>query len=347
MPSMQSRAMGGCDLIDFRLSVEALGNTKFVYSPMAEVTSSLRLLGAGTPSFVMRPWFEDVIGLLDDVPMDLLSAIAPPGRYAPDFMFPFSTDPRITIDQQVDDLAAVPSDVIRHDLAECWPGRPLPGLLETLLDSPAPGAVVGEAVRLYWQRAIAPYWSRIRAVLDDDVSYRASRALTAGLLGLFDDLHPDVTVCNEVLRVDKPQHPDATYEGSEIILLPSVFVWPNLLIGHEGPNVFSLTYAARGVGRVWEGLPTAQTSGNDLGALLGRNRAGILRRLEIPMTTTQLARELGQSPGTVNQHLSVLKRNGLLDSWRSGRSVLYRRTALATSIIAASAHLCAADKLEA
>lgn len=55
------------------------------------------------------------------------------------------------------------------------------------------------------------------------------------------------------------------------------------------------------------------------------------------MTTTQLARELGQSPGTISQHLSVLRRNGLLDSWRSGRSVLYRRTAIASSVIAAAA----------
>ena len=338
--------MGVAEVIDFHLSVEALGNTRFVYSPMAEVACSLRLLAAGKPSFVMRPWFEGVSEQLDDVPMDLLSAIVPPGRYAPDFMFPFSSDPRITIDQQIDELAAVPTDSIRRDLLECWPGQRLPGQLQGLVDGSAPGAVIGEAVGLYWRRAIAPYWSRIRAVLDDDVSYRGSRALGDGMLGLLEDLHPDVTLCNEVLRVDKPQHPDATYEGSEIILLPSVFVWPNVLIGHEGPNVFSLTYAARGVGRVWEGLPTAHGAGNDLGALLGRNRAGILRRLEIPMTTTQLARELGQSPGTVSQHLSVLKRNGLLDSWRSGRSVLYRRTALATSVIAASDHRSGADEME-
>jgi hypothetical protein len=41
----------------------------------------------------------------------------------------------------------------------------------------------------------------------------------------------------------------------------------------------------------------------------------------------------------------VLRRNGLVTSWRNGRRVLYQRTPLATSIIAASApHLDIADE---
>ena len=44
---------------------------------------------------------------------------------------------------------------------------------------------------------------------------------------------------------------------------------------------------------------------------------------------------VGQSPGSVNQHLSVLRGSGLVVSRRSGRSVLYRQTPLAQSMIAA------------
>jgi DNA-binding transcriptional ArsR family regulator len=115
-----------------------------------------------------------------------------------------------------------------------------------------------------------------------------------------------------------------------------VFVWPHLFIGHEGENQFTLIYPARGVARVWEGLAIADDAASDLGALIGRSRAGVLHRLEVPMTTTHLSRVMDQSPGTVSQHLSVLRRNGLVVSWRSGRNVLYRRTPLASSIIAAS-----------
>ncbi|MGH3461416.1 MAG: ArsR/SmtB family transcription factor [Kribbellaceae bacterium] len=93
---------------------------------------------------------------------------------------------------------------------------------------------------------------------------------------------------------------------------------------------------------MWEGLSSvesaerAESEGDALGALVGRARAAILARLDVPMTTTALARELGQSAGTVSTHLSILRACGLLTSWRAGRSVLYRRTPLAASVLAAS-----------
>ena len=109
-----------------------------------------------------------------------------------------------------------------------------------------------------------------------------------------------------------------------------------MIIGHEAPDEFSLTYAARGVGRVWEGLASIANPMADLDSLIGRTRAAILRRLDVPMTTTQVARDLHQSPSTVSEHLTLLRGNGLLISWRAGRGVLYRRTQLASSLMAAS-----------
>jgi DNA-binding transcriptional ArsR family regulator len=73
-----------------------------------------------------------------------------------------------------------------------------------------------------------------------------------------------------------------------------------------------------------------------LGRVVGRSRAVLLRLLEVPMTTTELARVLGQSPGTVSGHLAVLHGTGLLTSWRSGRAVLYQRTPLAELVLSAA-----------
>jgi DNA-binding transcriptional ArsR family regulator len=174
-------------------------------------------------------------------------------------------------------------------------------------------------------------------VLEDDVSYRATRSLSGGLFELLADIHPEVSLSGSVLMIDKPHHASATYSGTELTLTPSVFVWPQLVVSHSRPNAFELTYAARGVGRVWEGLHREKSEDSPLAALLGRTRSAILTRLTIPMSTTQLARELGQSPGSVSQHLSILRDSGMLVSWRSGRSVLYRRTPLAESIIAVAA----------
>jgi len=65
---------------------------------------------------------------------------------------------------------------------------------------------------------------------------------------------------------------------------------------------------------------------------LGRSRSEILAALDLPCCTTDLAARLAQSPSSVSQHLSVLRRNGLVRSCRVGRRVLYLRTDLATSI---------------
>jgi DNA-binding transcriptional ArsR family regulator len=199
----------------------------------------------------------------------------------------------------------------------------------------APG-LLAEAIEAYWQVAITPWWPRMCGVLEDDVAHRAAMSLRAGLFGLLSDLHPEVTLApdSRLLRIDKPRFPDATYRGAALTLVPSVFVWPRLVVSHSQPDAFELTYAARGVARVWEGMNTSRPEGDSLAALLGRSRATILTLVHVPMSTTQIARSVGQSPGSVSQHLAVLRESGMVTSRRAGRSVLYRQTALGQSLVA-------------
>jgi DNA-binding transcriptional ArsR family regulator len=323
-------------MIEFRLSIDALGRTRFGYSPLAEVTCSLRALGSPSPGFVLRPWVQQVRGRLDAVDLRLLMSVCPPGRWGPDFMLAWSPDRKITIERQLAGLADLPAEIPRRQLIEVWDGRPPPEVTHLINDGRAGCRRLAEAIWDYWQLAISPCWSRIRSVVDDEVSYRAIQVLSGRLYNLLSDLHPEVSLRDQVLYIDKPQHADATYGEAEITMIPSVFVWPNLIIAHDTPGRFDLTFAARGVGRVWEDLPQSSLQDEGLGALLGRTRATILNRLAIPMTTTQLAQQLQQSPGSVSQHLSVLRRTGLLTSRRSGRNVVYRHTPLAASILAAA-----------
>jgi DNA-binding transcriptional ArsR family regulator len=70
----------------------------------------------------------------------------------------------------------------------------------------------------------------------------------------------------------------------------------------------------------------------------------VLLALDLPTCTTELATRLSQSAPAVSQHLSVLRRNGLVTSWRAGRRVLYQRTDLATSIVRAERTLATVPK---
>jgi DNA-binding transcriptional ArsR family regulator len=322
-------------MIEFRLSVAALGNTRFGYSPLAEVASSVRVLGLPGNGGVLEPWRREIAGSVQTVDLELLRAVVPRAPLAPDFMFAWSTDPATTIDEQVEELAAQPLDVLRSEIETVWP-RGLPPTLVRLFADPGGARRLADVVWDYWQAAIAPYWSRMRAVIDDDVAYRASRVLRDGLFDLLTDLHPQVSLEGRRLLVDKPHLGDVSYGESDLTLIPSVFVWPHLLVGQNREGLFDLNYPARGIGRVWEGLAPAEPASDALATLVGRTRARILRELTVPATTTQLARRLGQSPGTVNTHLGVLRDAGLLTSRRSGRNVYYRGTNLAASILAAA-----------
>jgi DNA-binding transcriptional ArsR family regulator len=72
-----------------------------------------------------------------------------------------------------------------------------------------------------------------------------------------------------------------------------------------------------------------------LGRLVGGNRAALLRLLDQPLGTTHLAAACGLPVGAVGNHLRVLLDAGVVARRRSGRNVLYWRTALGEALIAA------------
>jgi DNA-binding transcriptional ArsR family regulator len=150
------------------------------------------------------------------------------------------------------------------------------------------------------------------------------------------DLHDQVSVHNDGISINKSISSEEKLSETAMMLVPSVFVWPNIIIAAVPTGSATLTYPARGVGRLWTRDETMSEPDDALAALVGRSRAAILACLQLPHSTSELSLKLGQSAPAVSQHLSVLRRSGLVVSWRSGRSVLYRCTALATSIIEAN-----------
>ena len=109
-----------------------------------------------------------------------------------------------------------------------------------------------------------------------------------------------------------------------MLLLPSAFAWPKVVLVTAAPWQPTVIYPARGVGMLWESeRPVAPDA---LSRLLGSNRASILVALDCPRSTTELARILDITPGGVSQHLSVLHSAGLVCRRRDQRVVLYLRS---------------------
>ena len=109
-----------------------------------------------------------------------------------------------------------------------------------------------------------------------------------------------------------------------------------LAAGRHRPAGAEADLQPRGVGQVWDS--SARRPVPPIADLLGRSRATLLEKLDLPLSTTQVARDLGLSAASVSEHLSVLRRSGLVTARRSGRSVLYQRTLLGTDLLGAAVH---------
>lgn len=86
----------------------------------------------------------------------------------------------------------------------------------------------------------------------------------------------------------------------------------------------ALVYPPVGIADLW--APDGRRD-ERLESLVGRRRARILLELERPASTLELAQRLEVSPGSVSDHLGVLRRAGLVARRREGRQVVYARTA--------------------
>lgn len=324
-------------MIRCTLSPTTLLNLRFAYSPLAECGFSLRLLLSPQPLHVHDAWLRRVRTDLQDavdagLDLDLLLGVSGSGRWATDFLFPKPATREDSISDQLQRLALLDPITVREVLVRVFEGKDLPGGAQRVIAAGDRGPqLIADALWDYWTVAIAPYWDRMRAVLEDDIAHRSTKASSGGLSHVLAGLHPEVSLDGDVLEIDKPRHSDAHYSGTYLTLVPAIFIWPGLAFDHADDHL-EIAYAARGVGRVWEDLES-QSISSSLGNLIGQSRASILNLLAVPMSTTEIARTLAQAPAAVSRHLSILRESGMVVSWRSGRSVLYRRTLLGNSVI--------------
>ena len=321
-------------MIELALDARLLGNTSFGASPLGELGSSLRVLTSSRSSSVHRPWVRAVAPQMRDLEMSWLTLISGDDIWVPDFLFPPVEGPRVTLTDQLHQVSRLSADDLVAELGAAPRNSSVSRQWQELLDlGSGLGKHVADAMERYWAVAVAPYWVRVCNTLEEDMGYRASEAVRHGMYGLFNDLGERVRVVDDRLVLDLPGHPDHVYRDADLTLVPSVFLWPGLVVTHGAEGRFQVTYGARGTAKVWEGLASGDRDGRTLAALIGRARAAILEALQSPQSTTQLAHQLGQSPGAVSQHLRVLRESGLAASWRIGRVVLYQQTPLATSLI--------------
>ena len=322
-------------MITVRFGADALARVRFAISPLIESQLSVRVLDDPGAQALHLPWAAEARRRTADLDLATLRALQPAGVYGPDFVHPPPGSPLTELEDELAAMVATPPEQVRAEVGDAYRNRPLPPALEPFIDDPAAAvealaALVGE----YWDRSLAAHWPRLRALLEGDVLYRARRMADGGAQQLFADIDPAVSWQDGVLRIVKRVEATVELDERGLLFVPSVFVWPAVLLITAAPWQPTLIYPARGVGSLWE--PDRVRPPAALAALLGRSRAAVLHALEQPRSTTDLARALGITAGGASQQLAVLRDAGLVHGHRVGRVVLYLRTPAGDDLLAAA-----------
>jgi DNA-binding transcriptional ArsR family regulator len=321
-----------------RLS-EGLSSVRFGYAPLSEVASSVRVLGDPKRSGWYRPWSDAVLRTVRPDDVELLQAVipSPPRHWAPEFFFASVEKPDSGIARQLARLRKLSRDQLEDDITRAWAraGEPLPARAAALVRHDDAASQLSDAISRYWNAALEPLWPRMRAVIARERMKRARTVAQEGLLSGLAGLHPEVAVCSDRISINK-RYTEGVYAPDVVRVVPSVFVWPRLAAvpDADGPDRMGLFFAPQGTAQVWRPKPRPPIRQPALCKLLGQTRAEILESLDVPASTTDLARVLERSPGNVNEHLADLQSGGLVTSWRHGRTVWYQQTSLGTRLIA-------------
>ena len=326
-----------------RFGPEDLLRCRFALSPLWETTNAVRTLAEPERHGYHLPWLRQVQAQLPGLDLAPLLAVQPRHGYTPDFLAPAPQSPLVTIDQELDRVRSTPTDQVAVELDRSLTqreGAP-PAALRALLADPAAAERLSELLERCWGVLLAPWWERIRDLLDADIAFRARRLADGGLERLFADLDPSVRFDGSTLEVGGRGEGHRDLAGEGLVLMPSVFVWPGVVLVLDLPWQPTLIYPARGIAGLWQ--PPAAQPPVALGRLLGRSRARLLLALAEPASTTALARRLGHSPSGVSEHLSALRDAGLLTSHRDRHQVIYERTPVGIALATAAAPAPAND----
>jgi hypothetical protein len=316
----------------WRIPADLLARSRFVVSPAAEVTATLGALTepAGPAERALAAGHREAFAaMLEEHPARraVLQLSWRTGWIA-DFLCIPPTGPDMDFADQVELIRARGDDGLRAELRDVAQGRPLPSVLRR------PGVVehAVELVEWVWSHTVAADWARRERVLRADIISRTTRLATQGWAAVLHDLGRDREwVGDGLLRINRYDLPSRELDaGADLFFVPvhARGSW----VGWDIPGRYAVYYPVTGA--------LAQIDGrapDGLARLIGPNRATVLADLAEPASTSHLVASTGLPLGSVGGHLRVLLASGLVLRRRSGREVLYWRTALGDALVAAGA----------
>ncbi|MFE7618491.1 ArsR/SmtB family transcription factor [Streptomyces sp. NPDC057496] len=319
----------------WRISADTLAGSRFVVSPLAETVAALNALERGRPDHPgERAWLDAHLPAhrarrAADPVTALLVAVALGGSWNADFVTPTPTgEGTPSFEEELAPVRATTPERARADLVVSLGGGPLP----PLLDRDDLAQRVADVLEWVWHRTVLPDWPRRRRIIEADVVARTGELGRGGWTAALSGLRPEMRWLGDGrLRINACDYPPKQLTGVQLLFVP-VTRRSGWVSWDDDAQRYAIVYPCSGaladVGR-------AQVP-DGLSRLLGPARATVLVLLADPKSTTQLVALTGQGLGSVGRHLKVLLDAGLAARRRTGRSVLYFRTAAGDVLVGAA-----------
>lgn len=307
--------------ITIRLDADDVARARFTVSPAHELVRIVRALVAPARFPAHRSLMRDIRRAAPRPAYETLAQIVTARGYVPDFLTPLTEEPG----EIASAIRATCAEQVERELSELIAdGRCDRRTVHRLAQDPeAAAGLLADAVDDVWRAAVAPLWPAMRQVLVADIRARTSMLAASGFGAMLANLHPTLTWTGGAVVRSSSIYTETSEPGRGLLLVPSVFGWPNVQTSTDPARPPTVLYPARNATSEWARPPDHAT-----GRLLGRTRARVLAHLDFPATTSDVAQALGLAVSTAHHHLDVLAAAGIVDRHREGNAVWHLRTRL-------------------
>lgn len=323
------------EVLTLRVDADTVSRTRLSPSPASEAVAWLKLTAASG----RHPVFGDPGPLarasLTHPDVALLADLLPRNgdTYIPDLLTPQpgSASQRCDlIEEQIAQIEAVAqseleTQVFTHTSTH-W-NRPLRAATRRIAESGRMQRRLANGVARFWRNTLSDGWPALCSITDQDIAHRATVMATRGVGRALGALHPAIDWAGDAITLATSFSGEIDVTGRDLVFVPSVINWPDVVIQVDTPGQFVLYYPAQRVGAGQD-----RRSGS-IAHVVGNARAALLADLGTARSTAELASRTGYSPGTVSYHLSALHRARLVTKVRAGRYVLYQRTEHASGLL--------------
>ncbi|MWA13442.1 ArsR family transcriptional regulator [Streptomyces sp. BA2] len=319
----------------WQVNADTLAGSRFVVSPLAEATASLFSLERRTATHPgERGWldahlaaYRERLAAEPGLAALVRAALGERTRWIADFLTPTPTgEGDASFAEELARIRDTSDATARAHLTVSYGGPLPPALLR-----PGLPELLADLLEWVWTRTVLPRWPRVRTVIEADVVARTAQLSQGGWAEALNGMRPGMRWLGESrLQINTHEHPPRETSGARLLFVP---VTPRQgWVSWDAADRYAVVYPCSGV---LADADRATAVPEPLGRLLGPARAGVLVLLATPMSTSQLVTLTGQGLGSVGRHLRVLLDAGLVRRRRTGRAVLYFRTAAGEVLVEA------------